>query len=174
MIKVAGLKKSFGSCVIFEDISFSLNPGERAGLVGRNGHGKTTLLRIIIGEEHQDEGEIGLPKNYTIGYVKQKLNFTRDSVIDEACLGLPEEHRDERWQAEKILFGLGFTRDDMETNPALFSGGYQVRLNLAKVLVSNPNLLLLDEPTNYLDIVAIRWLAKFLREWRNELILVTH
>jgi ATP-binding cassette subfamily F protein 3 len=174
LIIVNNLSKSFGKQEIFDDISFNVNPGEKIGLVGRNGHGKTTLLRMIIGEEHPDSGEIIIPKNYSIGHVKQHLDFTKNSVIAEACLGLKENESDARWKAEKILAGLGFSQADMEKDPWSFSGGFQVRLNLAKVLVSEPDMLLLDEPTNYLDIISIRWLENFLRQWKGELIIVTH
>lgn len=174
MIKIINLNKSFGDQELFSDISFNVNPGEKIGLVGRNGHGKTTLLKIITGEEHADSGEIVIPKNYSIGYVTQHLNFTEDTVIAEGCRGLPDDHKDDKWKAEKILTGLGFSMKDMLRNPIEFSGGYQVRLNLAKILVSEPGLLLLDEPTNYLDIISIRWLESFLRQWKGEIILVTH
>jgi len=174
MIIVNNLSKSFGKQEIFKDISFNVNPGEKIGLVGRNGHGKTTLLRMIIGEEHPDSGEIVIPKNYRIGHVTQHLKFSRDTVIEEACLGLPDDHRDDKWKAEKILSGLGYTAQDLAKSPLSFSGGFQVRLNLAKVLVSEPDMLLLDEPTNYLDIISIRWLESFLRQWKGELILITH
>jgi len=174
MIIVENLTKDFGSQTIFEDISFNINPGERIGLTGRNGHGKTTLFKIITGEEQADSGRIIIPKDYSIGYITQHIKFSMNTLIDEACLGLAEHEKDERWKAEKILNGLGFTKDDMERHPSEFSGGYQVRLNLAKVLVSEPGLLLLDEPTNYLDIISIRWLSEFLRQWENEFILITH
>jgi ATP-binding cassette subfamily F protein 3 len=174
MIKVINLFKAFGSQEIFEDISFNVNPGERIGLVGRNGHGKTTLLKMIIGEEHQDSGDIVIPKGYTIGHVSQHIRFTQNTVVAEACMGLPVEQREDKWKAEKILAGLGFSMDDMRRPPLDFSGGFQVRLNLARVLVSEPDMLLLDEPTNYLDIVSIRWLSSFLRQWDGEIILVTH
>jgi ATP-binding cassette subfamily F protein 3 len=174
MLKVTNLKKTFGTQIILNDISFHINPGERTGLVGRNGHGKTTLFRMIIGEESLDSGKISIPKNYTLGYVTQKIQFTKDTIIEEACLGLADEHKDEKWKAEKILFGLGFNNNDMNRHPSEFSGGFHVRLNLAKVLVSEPNLLLLDEPTNYLDIVSIRWLSNYLKLWKDELILITH
>jgi len=174
MIIVNNLSKSFGSQEIFDDISFNVNPGEKIGLVGRNGHGKTTLLRMIIGDDHPDSGEIVIPKNYTIGYVTQHIHFTEDTVIAEACMGLPEDHRDDKWKAEKILSGLGYSAEEMLMSPNRFSGGFQVRLNLAKVLVSEPDMLLLDEPTNYLDIISIRWLESFLRQWKGELMLVTH
>ena len=174
MIQVTDLSKSFGSQLVLDSISFSVNRGERIGLVGRNGHGKTTLLRIITGEEYADSGEITSPRGYRIGHASQHLNFTRATVIDEVSSGLPEHEKDETWKAEKILSGLGFTETDMKRKPSEFSGGYQVRLNLARLLVSDPDLLLLDEPTNYLDIISIRWLADFLRSWKKELILVTH
>ena len=159
--------------MLFDDVSFSVNPKERIGLVGRNGHGKTTLFRIIVGEEHADSGQVTVPRNYRIGYVTQQLHFTEHSVVAEACKGLPEQHG-ETWMAEKVLSGLGFSKHDIHRNPEEFSGGYQVRLNLAKVLVSEPDLLLLDEPTNYLDIVSIRWLEKHLRQWKSELMVITH
>ncbi len=174
MIKISNLTKSFGERVIFDSVSFHLNRGDHAGLTGRNGHGKTTLFRIITGEDYPDSGEITIPKNYSIGYLNQKIEFTSNTVIDEGCTGLPEHRKDDRWLAEKILFGLGFTAGDMQRSPMEFSGGYQVRLNLGKVLVSEPDLLLLDEPTNYLDILSIRWLVKFLRDWKNEIMIISH
>ncbi len=174
MLKVINVSKSFSGQEIFDGVSFNVNKGERIGLVGRNGHGKTTLMRIITGEEHADDGEISIPKGYRVGYVRQHLSFTMLSVVDEGALGLPEHMRDDRWRVEKILSGLGFTAADMKRAPSEFSGGFQVRLNLAKVLVSEPDLLLLDEPTNYLDVISIRWLASFLRQWKNELMLITH
>ena len=144
--------------------------------MGRNGHGKTTLFRLILGQEHQDSGTISIPVGYRIGHLAQHIRFIEESVLKEACLSLPhrEDGRDESYKAEAILMGLGFSADDLVLNPAQLSGGFQVRLNLAKVLVSNPNLLLLDEPTNYLDIVSLRWLVRFLRAWKKELIIITH
>ncbi len=174
MITAENITKSYGAVTLFNEVSFTINPGERVGLVGRNGHGKTTLFRIIIGEEHPDSGSIGVPRHYRIGHVSQQLIFSAATVVDEGCLGLPEEHRDERWQAGKILTGLGFSADDMKKRPDELSGGYQVRLNLAKVLLSAPDMLLLDEPTNYLDITSIRWLSRFLNSWKGELMLITH
>ncbi len=174
MIQVTNLSKSFGSQLLFDEVSFNINQKERIGLVGRNGHGKTTLFRIIIGEEQADSGEISIPRNYRIGYVTQQLLFSEQTVLAEACRGLPEYLHGETWMAEKILSGLGFAKQDMDRSTSEFSGGYQVRLGLARVLVSEPDLLLLDEPTNYLDIVSIRWLEKFLRQWKSELLVITH
>jgi ATP-binding cassette subfamily F protein 3 len=176
MLQVTNLEKSYGKQLLFDGVSFTVNPRERVGLVGRNGHGKSTLFRMILGEEHQDSGTITTPSGYTIGHLSQHIHFTEDTVLKEACLALPknEDHIDESYKAEAILHGLGFSNDDFERPPSSLSGGYQVRLNLSKVLVSEPNLLLLDEPTNYLDIVSVRWITQFLRAWRNELIIITH
>ena len=174
MISAENLSKSFGNQVLFENISFKINPKERVGLVGRNGHGKTTLFRIIIGEEEPDEGTVTIPRDYRIGHVRQLIEFTEDTVLLEGMKGLPKAEEDQAWKVEKILAGLGFSVADMNRHPREFSGGYQVRLNLAKVLVSDPDMLLLDEPTNYLDITSIRWVERFLRDWPREAIVITH
>ena len=174
MLCIQNLNKTFGGQILFEGASLQMTPGERLGLVGRNGHGKSTLFRIVLGQEDADSGTITVPRNYRMGNLAQHLHFTRPTVLEEACLGLPEGEEWDHYKAERILFGLGFTEEDMGKAPSIFSGGFQIRLNLAKVLVSNPNLLLLDEPTNYLDILSIRWITKFLRGWKNELILISH
>jgi ATP-binding cassette subfamily F protein 3 len=174
MIQVKDLSKSFGSQVLFKDVTFTINKGERIGLVGRNGHGKSTLFNVLLGQMEQDGGTVSIPKNYRVGVLEQHLHFTQPTILAEACLGLPEDERTEEWRVEKILSGLGFSETDMARPPAEFSGGYQIRLNLAKLLVSEPDMLLLDEPNNYLDIVAIRWLEEFLCAWRGEMMLITH
>ncbi len=174
MIAVDNLSKRYGKQSLFEGISFKINRRERVGLVGRNGHGKTTLFRLIVGQEEPDEGSISIPRNYRIGYVEQELGFSHPSVLDEAVHSLPADHRGEVWRVEKVLDGLGFSAADREKRPAELSGGFQVRLNLAKVLLADFNMLLLDEPNNYLDITSIRWLENFLIAWPGELMLVTH
>ncbi|MGL4370858.1 MAG: ABC-F family ATP-binding cassette domain-containing protein, partial [Spirochaetota bacterium] len=174
MIRIQNLSKSFGAQLLFDEATFNINPREKVGLTGRNGHGKTTLMKLVTGEDHPDDGTIEMTKNYRIGYITQHLKFTGATVRDEAVLGLPDYEKDEVWKAEKILSGLGFSKDDLNRSPHEFSGGYQVRLHLAKVLISDPDLLLLDEPTNYLDITSIRWLEQFLRTWPKELMLITH
>lgn len=176
MIQVSNLDKSYGQQVIFNNIAFTVNPGERIGFVGRNGHGKTTLFRMILGQEHPDAGTISIPDGYSTGHLSQHIRFTENTVLKEACLSLPasDDGRDETYKAETILNGLGFSMEDSSLDPGDLSGGFQVRLNIAKVLVSDPNLLLLDEPTNYLDIVSLRWLSQFLRNWKKELIIITH
>ncbi|MEI6242594.1 MAG: ATP-binding cassette domain-containing protein [Chlamydiota bacterium] len=174
MIKVDNLSMSYGGNPVFEDVSFSIQRGERIGLVGRNGSGKTTLFRILIGMETQDAGSVHIPKDYRIGYLNQHIQFTQMTVLDEAGLGLPEEEKENLYKVEKILFGLGFSDEDLQKSPSLLSGGYHLRLHLAKVLLSEPDCLLLDEPTNYLDIVSVRWLGRFLGQWKGELMLITH
>lgn len=179
MLQVFDLEKSYGDNLLFSDVNFSIGDGEKVGLVGRNGHGKSTLFKLILGEESYDQGKIVFSKNYQIGYLRQQLNFTQKTVVEEGCLGLPSEERDPQhtdytYKVEKILLGLGFNKDDFSKSPAELSGGYQVRLNLAKVLVSASQLLLLDEPTNYLDILSLRWLARFLKSWPGEILLITH
>lgn len=174
MISGINLTKGYGADVLFEDINFKINKGERIGLVGRNGHGKTTLLRIISGEEHADSGYVVVPKEYKIGYLKQNIKFANSTVLAEAACEIVSEEADDSWKAKKILAGLGFAEEDFLKPPYELSSGYQVRLNLAKVLLSEADMLLLDEPNNYLDITSIIWLANFLRAWRGELILITH
>ena len=147
MVQISNLNKSYGSQELFKDVTFSINSRERVGLVGRNGHGKTTLFRIITGEDEQDSGTVAIPKNYRIAYLEQHLKFTKTTVVEEVSLGLPPGQEYDIWRAEKILFGLGFSEDDLGRSPEAFSGGFQVRINLAKVLVSNPDLLSLQGKT---------------------------
>ncbi len=174
MIVVENLTKGFGSQVLFEGVNFKINARERVGLVGRNGHGKTTFFRLLSGDEHPEKGALRIPKHYQIGHISQHLDFRGNTVLEEGMQGLSDHDINHSWKVEKILSGLGFSQKQMQMHPSEFSGGYQVRINLAKVLVSEPNLLLLDEPTNYLDITAIRWMERFLKSWPSELILVTH
>lgn len=174
MLKVSNLSKSYGSRTLLDEVTFSLNSRERLGLVGRNGCGKSTLFKIILEEEHPDSGDVSKPRGYRIGHLAQHLRFTESNILKEVCLGLPEEERDQEYRGEIILSGLGFSDEDFLKAPSEFSGGFQIRLNLAKLLLSEPNLLLLDEPTNYLDIVSIRWLESFLNTWPNEMIIISH
>lgn len=176
MIQANNLSKSYADRVLFDETGFILNPGERIGLLGRNGSGKTTLFRMILGEEYPDSGTINIPYGYRIGHVSQHISFSQPTVLAEACLALPqnEDGRDETYRVKAILEGLGMGEEMLERDPSELSGGFQVRLNLAKSLVEEPDLLLLDEPTNYLDIISMRWLERFLRQWRGELIIITH
>ncbi|WP_331775247.1 ABC-F family ATP-binding cassette domain-containing protein [Sulfurospirillum sp. 1612] len=174
MIQLNNISKSFATVELLSHINLKLTPKSRVGLVGRNGSGKSTLFKIILGELEADSGEISIPKNYRIGALKQHLEFTENTILDEVALALGEEVKYDIYRVEKILFGLGFSQEDLTQSPLSFSGGYQIRLNLAKLLVQEPNLLLLDEPTNYLDIVSLRWLERFLQRFDGEVILITH
>lgn len=176
MIQIQNIKKEFGEQTIFNDASLLIASQERVGIVGKNGSGKSTLFKILLNEEHLDGGNIQIPKNYSLGHLSQHLHFEKDTVYEEACSIL--KPNEDGWldthSVEAILFGLGFNQESLNISPTLLSGGFQIRLNLAKVLAAEPNILLLDEPTNYLDIVSTRWLARFLRGWKGELLLITH
>jgi len=174
MIQLTNISKNFGPNQLFSNLNFRLNHGNRVGLVGRNGSGKSTLFKLILDEEHADGGEITIPKGYKIGTLKQHLEFTEKTLRDETALALAEDDKFSIYKVEKILFGLGFVQEDLDKDPLSFSGGYQIRINLAKLLITEPNLLLLDEPTNYLDILSLRWLRTFLKNFDGEVILITH
>jgi ATP-binding cassette subfamily F protein 3 len=174
MIQLSNISKRFGENELFSNLDFRLGSAHRVGLVGRNGSGKSTLFKIILGEEFYDEGELTIPKGYKIGALKQHLEFSEKTLRDETALALSEENKYNIYEVEKILFGLGFTQEDLEKDPLSFSGGYQIRINLAKLLLTEPNLLLLDEPTNYLDILSLRWLRNFLKSFDGEVIIITH
>ena len=174
MIQVTNLSKHFGVQTLFENISFMLTKGNKIGFVGRNGSGKSTLFKILLGEEEADSGDILIPKNYTIGTLRQHIEFTHKTVRAECASVLHGDEAFDTYKIEKMLFGLGFTQEDLDKDPTSFSGGYQIRMNLVKLLATNPSLLLLDEPTNYLDIISMRWLKTFLREFKGEIILITH
>jgi len=174
MIQLTNLSKSFGGQTLFNDVNFKMQAQQKIGFVGRNGSGKSTLFKMILGEEPYDSGSISIPKNYRIGTLKQHLVFTEPTVREECALVLPEDEQWNFYKIEKLLFGLGFTEEDLDKDPLSFSGGYQIRINLVKLLATEPNMLLLDEPTNYLDILSLRWLRGFIREFDGEVILITH
>jgi ATP-binding cassette subfamily F protein 3 len=176
VLTVTNLSKAYGRQTLFDGVSFQVASGERVGVVGRNGHGKSTLFRILLGEEASDEGTVSVPSGYRMGHLAQRLHFRHRTVLEEAVSAIPraEDGTDETYRANVILSGLGFPEADLSRRPNDLSGGFQVRLNLARVLLSDSNLLLLDEPTNYLDVVSIRWLQRFLRAWKGELLLITH
>ncbi len=174
MIQAQNISKLFGAQILFEDVTFSIGKKERLGLVGRNGSGKSTLFKMVLGEYLPDSGEIAVPKGYTIGSLDQHIHFTKSTVLEECCQVLKADEQYDFYKAEKILFGLGFSEEDLDKDPSSFSGGYQVRINLTKALIARPNLLLLDEPTNYLDIVSLRWLNSFLNNFPGEVLIITH
>lgn len=175
MIQVDGLGIAYQGRTLFLDAKFVLQKGEKLGFIGRNGSGKSTLFRLIAEEERPDSGSIAIAKYYVIGVLEQHIRFKQDeTLINEAAKALRPEEKDALYKAETILFGLGFTENDLDKPIGSFSGGYQLRLHLAKVLISEPDCLLLDEPTNYLDIGSIRWFTRFLQQWKGEFILISH
>jgi len=174
MIQVQDLSVSYGGETIFNNATLQLQKGERCALVGRNGSGKTTFFRLLTGEEQPDSGSIAMPKGYQLGYLNQHICFSQPTTLEEALLGLPAEDREMTYRAEKILFGLGFDHSLLQMPCNQLSGGFHLRLHLAKALLSEPDCLLLDEPTNYLDILSRRFLMRFLKNWRNELIIISH
>lgn len=174
MIQVSSISKSFGGRTLFEDLSFTVSKNEIVGLVGRNGCGKSTLFKILLGEESYEGGSFSIPKNYRLGHLNQHIHFTEATVLLECCQMLPEDEQWDFYKAEKILSGLGFTEEDMHRAPEEFSGGYQLRINLTKCLLQKPDMLLLDEPTNYLDLISMRWMRRFLKTFQGEVIIITH
>jgi ATP-binding cassette subfamily F protein 3 len=173
-IVLQSVSKGFGEQQLFDEVSFTIGSGERIGLLGRNGHGKSTLFRLLLGLETPDSGTISIPRGYRIGHLSQHIDQRQETVRAEAALGLPEDQRDTPYEAERVLDGLGFDQEQLSLRPDALSGGYRLRLELAKLLVAQPHLLLLDEPTNYLDIDAVRWLRTELRAWEGELMLISH
>jgi len=173
MIRVQNLNKQFGSQVLFEDASLAIYENEKIGLIGRNGSGKSTFLKILQEKEPID-CDIELNSNIIIRSLEQKLNFKESSLIKQVCSKIPNFNDNQTWQAQKILSGLGFSPEDFDKPPKSFSSGFQIRIRLAEALISECDLLILDEPTNYLDIVSLRWLVNFLKNWKKSLILVTH
>ena len=174
MIIANNLEKSFGAQSLFEGVSFLINRGERVGLVGKNGSGKSTLFKMILNQERPESGEITAPNGYQIVTLEQIIRFTQPTVLKECISALSPEKQWDHYKAEIILSGLGFTEQDFQKDPTAFSGGYQVRINLCKALLADPNMLLLDEPTNYLDILSLRWLKEYLNKWPGEMVIITH
>lgn len=218
MLHVNNLSLSFGGETLFDQLSFKLSKGDRIGLVGKNGAGKSTMLRILNGDQSYNSGSISLQKECTIGMLKQDVDFKDEhSVFEEASLAFADlkaieakleainleltertdyeskeyeqllidlsEYQQQyelkggyNYQAniEKILKGLGFTRDDLSRHTSELSGGWRMRIELAKLLLQDNDLLLLDEPTNHLDIESIIWFENFLKEISSCVVLVSH
>lgn len=171
MIQLDDISLSYHGDPLLVGVSCCLQKGERCALLGRNGSGKTTLFRLMAGQETPDKGTISMPKGYRLGVLQQHIRFSKPTVLDEAGESLADE---DLYKAHTLLAGLGFDDDQVEISPNQLSGGYQLRLQLAKVLLSEPDCLLLDEPTNYLDILSTRFLIRFLQRWRGEMIIISH
>lgn len=218
MISVEGLKVEFNATPLFEDVSYVINKKDRIALVGKNGAGKSTMLKILAGMQQPTAGVVAVPRECTIGYLPQVMVLSDErTVIEEAELAFEHifemqaaiermnqelaertdydsedyqklidrfTHENERFlmmggtnyraEIERTLQGLGFSREDFDRPTSEFSGGWRMRIELAKLLLRRPDVLLLDEPTNHLDIESIQWLENFLSTRANAVVLVSH
>ena len=175
MLTIDHISMEFSSRPVLDDITFLINRKERIALVGKNGAGKTTLLRLIAGEYQPTSGRIARETDMTIGYLPQVMLFHDDHTLREEMMRVA--HEDEaRFVAEmdRTVIGLGFERKDFDRPCSEFSGGWRMRIELAKILLSHPDLLLLDEPTNHLDIESIQWLEDFLKSSPSAVLMVSH
>lgn len=218
MLNIHNLSVSFGGSYLFEEVAFTLSAGDRVGLVGKNGAGKSTMLKILAGDLKPDSGNIATDKEVRIGFLRQDIDFVQGrTVLEEAYTAFEEikyaenkidqinnqlatrtdyesqsyhdlieelsdvTHRYEILggynyvgNTEKILTGLGFKREDFQNLTDTFSGGWRMRIELAKLLLQNNDILLLDEPTNHLDIESIIWLENFLKSFPGVVVIVSH
>lgn len=218
MISVNGATVAFGGFTLFDNISFLINPKDRIGLAGRNGAGKSTMLKLLAGQQNPTKGEIAIPRECKIGYLPQDMTHqhgrtvyaetetayqevqemqkrlddinhqleTRTDYESDSYMKLIEDltdinHRldivgagNVEEEIEKILKGLGFERKDLNRQTSEFSGGWRMRIELAKLLLQKPDVLLLDEPTNHLDIEAIQWLEEFMETFPGAVVLISH
>ncbi len=218
MLQATNLSIIFGSRILFDNVTFTIQPKDRIGLVGRNGAGKSTLLKTLNGEITPQEGSIAKPSSYSIGFLKQEIRAqneptvwleaqtafreinilqaklddiqhqleTRTDYDTDDYLNLSQEFcdindrlvhldiDDKDKNTELVLKGLGYQREDFDKAPSTFSGGWAMRLELAKLLLQYPDLLLLDEPTNHLDIESIIWLESFFKTYDGAIVLVSH
>ena len=218
MISVEGLKVEFGVKPLFHDVSFVINDRDRIALVGKNGAGKSTMLKILCGLQKPTAGVVAIPNETTLGYLPQVMKLQDDTTVKEetrkafshntemkAKLDKMQQEMSERTdyesddyaqlvekftqehehymmmggenyeaEIERTLTGLGFTRDDFDRPTKEFSGGWRMRIELAKILLQKPDVLLLDEPTNHLDIESIQWLEQFLAQSAKAVVLVSH
>ena len=184
MLTIDHLSMEFSSKPVLDDITFLISRKERIALVGKNGAGKTTLLKLIAGEYQPTSGRIAHEADMTIGYLPQVMLFQDDRTLrDEVMMvrhdgvnDLRNEGDEARFVAEmdRTIIGLGFERRDFDRPCSEFSGGWRMRIELAKILLRHPDLLLLDEPTNHLDIESIQWLEDFLKSSPSAVLMVSH
>ena len=182
MLSIEHISMEFSSRPVLDDITFLINRKERIALVGKNGAGKTTLLRLIAGEYQPTEGRISKESDMTIGYLPQVMLFQDDRTLREEVMSVFCQQSGQYSISEAVfvaemdrtVIGLGFERRDFDRPCSEFSGGWRMRIELAKILLSHPDLLLLDEPTNHLDIESIQWLEDFLKTSPSSVLMVSH
>ena len=178
MVSIDNLCVEFSSKPLFQDIGFVINPRDRIALVGKNGAGKSTLLKIIAGLQQPTSGVVSRPRELTIGYLPQVMEVSDTRTLEEETALAFEGMHVEEWtmkaEMDKTLIGLGFRREDFTRPTSEFSGGWRMRIELAKILLQKPDLLLLDEPTNHLDIGSIQWLEQFIQNSAKAVMLVSH
>ena len=176
MLSIDHISIEFSSHPVLDDISFLVNKKDRIALVGKNGAGKTTLLRLISGEYEPTSGHITKDRDITIGYLPQVMLLQDGRTLREEVMTIFQGVDEARFVAEmdKTIIGLGFERNDFDRPTTEFSGGWRMRIELAKILLRHPDLILLDEPTNHLDIESIQWLENFLSQSQSAVILVSH
>jgi ABC transporter, ATP-binding protein len=218
MLNVHNLSVSFQGEYLFEEVAFMLNAGDRVGLIGKNGAGKSTMLKLLSRELKPDSGTIAADKDVRIGFLKQDIDFVKGrTILEEAYQAFSEiktleqklddihhqietrtDYESESYhnlldmlsdythrfdliggyqyqgETEKVLLGLGFQRSDFDKLTDSFSGGWRMRIELAKLLLQNNDILLLDEPTNHLDIESIIWLEQFLTTYSGAVVIVSH
>ena len=218
MISINSLTVAYGGFVLLNDINFHISENDKIGLVGKNGAGKSTILKLICGLQSPTNGKVAVPGGVKIGYLPQIMEHHKGrTVIDEAMMAFADmfaleaelekislelsqredyesqayqdliikmnevndrlsytRSENPRVQAEKTLIGLGFRYEELSRNTETFSQGWNMRIELAKILLSKPDVLLLDEPTNHLDIESIEWLEGYLKEYRGSLVLISH
>ena len=175
MLTVAGLSKAFGGRVLFDDVSLTLQSGERVGLVGPNGAGKSTLLKIILGHESPDAGEVTFIRGTRFGYLPQESEPAGNEIVLDIVV--PHEHEHDGQfiaKAKQILASLGFKQTDFMRPARELSGGWVMRAHLARLLVQEPDVLMLDEPTNHLDLETLLWFQDYLRNYPGAILLISH
>jgi len=174
MITLRNIEKSFGAQTLFDGVSLQINSGDRFALVGPNGAGKSTLFKFIMGQDTPDSGELSLRSGLQFGYLPQETaTLLGKPVLEEVYPDGGSNNRQEA-QAKKILMGLGFKISDFTRLTSELSGGWRMRVMIAKLLLDEPDLLLLDEPTNHLDLESLLWFQNYLQNYRGAIFLISH
>jgi ATP-binding cassette subfamily F protein 3 len=175
MLTVAGISKSFGGRELFDDVSITLQGGERVAIVGPNGAGKSTLLKIILGQEEADKGEVTFIRGTSVGYLPQESEPAGNETVMDITVPHDHEHDGQfAAKAKQILASLGFKQTDFDRPARELSGGWVMRAHLARLLAQEPDLLMLDEPTNHLDLETLLWFQDYLVHYPGAILLISH